>query len=68
VPDFRTIKRVRERHREDCAWVLRETVRLARAAGLGQLGVATIDGTKVGANTSRHQAMSHGRMVAEEAR
>jgi transposase len=68
VPDFRTINRFRLRHREDFAWVLRETVRLARAAGLGQLGVVTIDGTKVRANTSRHKAMSHGRMVAEEAR
>jgi transposase len=68
VPDFRTINRFRLRHREDFAWVLRETVRLARAAGLGQLGLVTIDGTKVRANTSRHKAMSHGRMVAEEAR
>jgi len=68
LPDFRTINRFRLRHREDFAWVLRETVRLARAAGLGQLGVVTIDGTKVRANTSRHKAMSHRRMVAEEAR
>ena len=68
VPDFRTINRFRVRHRADCAWVLRETVRLARAAGLAQLGVVTIDGTKVRANTSRHTAMSHGRMLAEEAR
>jgi transposase len=68
IPDFRTINRFRIRHRDDFAWVLRETVRLARAAGLGQLGLVTIDGTKVRANTSRHKAMSHGRMVAEEAR
>src|SRR2546425_231563 len=68
VPDFRTVNRFRLRHRDDFAWVLRETVRLARAAGLGQLGLVTIDGTKVRANTSRHKAMSHGRMVAEEAR
>jgi len=68
VADFRTVTRFRLRHREDFAWVLRETVRRARAAGLGQLGLVTIDGTKVRANTSRHKAMSHGRMVAEEAR
>src|ERR1700745_3152967 len=43
LPDFRTINRFRLRHREDFAWVLRETVRLARAAGLGQVGVVTID-------------------------
>ena len=67
-PDFRTINRFRVRHRQDFAWVLRETLRLAQRSGLGQLGVVTIDGTKVRANTSRHKAMSHGRMVAEEAR
>jgi len=48
--------------------VLRETGRLARAAGWGSLGLAAIDGTKVRANTSRHMAMSHGRRVAEAAR
>lgn len=68
VPDFRTVNRFRVRHQTDFAWVLRETIRLARAAGLGQLGLVTIDGTKVRANTSRHKAMSHGRMVGEEAR
>jgi transposase len=68
TPDFRTINRFRVRHRADFAWVLRETVRLARAAGLVHLGVVTIDGTKVRANTSRHKAMSHGRLVAEEGR
>ena len=67
TPDFRTINRFRVRHRADFAWVLRETVRLARGAGLVHLGVVTIDGTKVRAHTSRHKAMSHGRMVAEEA-
>jgi transposase len=68
VPDFRTINRFRLRHREDFAWILRETLRLARAAGLVKLGVVTVDGTKVRANTSRSKAMSHGRMQAEEAR
>src|SRR5437016_2364977 len=68
VPDFRTGNRFRLRHRDDFAWVLRETVRLARAAGSGSLGLAAIDGTKVRANTSRHKAMSRGRRVAEAAR
>ncbi len=48
--------------------MLRETGRLARAAGWGSLGLVAIDGTKVRANTSRHKAMSHGRRVAEAAR
>ena len=68
VPHFRTINRFRVRHRADCAWVLRETLRLARAAGLVQLGVVTVDGTKLRANASRGKAMSHGRMQGEEAR
>ena len=68
MPDFRTVNRFRGRQQTDLAWVLRETIRLARAAGLGQLGLGTMDGTQVRAHTSRHQAMSHGRMVAEEAR
>jgi transposase len=68
VPDFRTINRFRVRHREDFAWILRETLRLGRAAGLVKLGLVTVDGTKVRANTSRSKAMSHGRMETEEAR
>src|SRR4029453_6095898 len=56
VPDFRTINRFRVRHREDFAWVLRATVRLARGAGLVKLGLVTVDGTKLRANTSRHKA------------
>jgi len=46
-PDFRTINRFRVRHREDFAEVFRQTVRLARASGLGALGVVAIDGTKI---------------------
>ena len=66
-PDFRTINRFRERHREDFAAVLRETVRIARRSGLAKLGRVAIDGTKLRANTSRHKAMSHQRMQEAEA-
>lgn len=66
-PDFRTINRFRERHREDFAAVLRETVRIARASGLAKLGRVAIDGTKLRADTSRSKAMSHKRMVEVEA-
>jgi transposase len=66
APDFRTINRFRIRHREDFAQVFRETVHTARAAGLAQLGRVAIDGTKIRANTSRHKAMSHGRMDPAE--
>jgi hypothetical protein len=53
-------------HREDLAEVFRQTVRTARASGLGKLGRVAIDGSKVRANTSRHKAMSHGRMKQAE--
>jgi transposase len=66
-PDFRTINRFRVRHREDFAEVFRQTVRTARATGLGKLGRVAIDGTKIRANTSRHKAMSHQRMKQAEA-
>jgi transposase len=67
-PDFRTINRFRMRHREDFAEVFRQTVRTARASGLGKLGRVAIDGTKIRANTSRHKAMSHQRMKEAEER
>jgi hypothetical protein len=67
-PDFRTINRFRMVHVEDFREVLRETVRIARQAGLGKLGRVAIDGTKLRANTSRYKAMSRGRMDEAEAR
>ena len=67
LPDFRTLNRFRVRHRQDFEDLFRQTVRSARAAGLAKLGRVAIDGTKVRANTSRHKAMSHGRMEEAEA-
>ena len=67
-PDFRTINRFRARHGAEFGAVLRETVRIARASGLGRLGRVAIDGSKLRANTSRHKAMSHRRMLEAEAR
>jgi transposase len=66
APDFRTINRFRVLHREDFAEVFRQTVRTARASGLGKLGRVAIDGSKIRANTSRHKAMSHARMKEAE--
>jgi transposase len=67
-PDFRTISRFRVRHREDFAKAFRQTVRVARGSGLAKLGRVAIDGSKIWANTSRHTAMSHERMVEAEQR
>jgi hypothetical protein len=67
-PDFRTLNRFRVWHRDDFEEVFRQTVRTARASGLGKLGRVAIDGSKIRANTSRHKAMSHTRIQqAEEA-
>lgn len=67
-PDFRTINRFRVLHREDFAEVFLQSVRTARASGLGKLGRVAIDGSKIRANTSRHKAMSHARMKQAEER
>ena len=67
-PNFRTINRFRMAHVEDFRQVLRETIRIAREAGLARLGRVAIDGTKIRANTSRHKSMSRGRMDEAEAR
>ncbi len=67
-PDFRTINRFRASHREDFAEVFRQSVRIARSSGLARLGRLAIDGSKLRANTSRHKAMSHGRMLEAEER
>jgi hypothetical protein len=65
---FRTVNRFRIYHSEDFAHVLRATVLItARRSGMGQLGRVAIDGTKSRANTSRHKAMSYGRMGPAEA-
>src|SRR5262245_26464539 len=56
TPDFRTINRFRVRHREDFARVFRQTVRTARASGLGKLGRVAIDGSKIRANTEECNA------------
>jgi transposase len=67
-PDFRTINRFRVRHAADFSEILRQTLLLARQAKLVRLGVVTVDGTKILANTSRHKAMSHEGMVEAEER
>jgi len=45
-----------------------QTVQLARALGLARLSAVALDGSKVEANTSKHKAMSYGRMLKEEKR
>ena len=65
-PDFRSIGRFRERHLVALADLFVQSLRLCRQAKLVGLGVLAVDGTKLRANASRHQAMSYERMLAKE--
>lgn len=65
-PDFRTIANFRRRHFAALAALFGQVLRLCRAAGLVRLGHVAIDGTRIQANTSRHKAMSYGRMKTAE--
>ncbi len=68
TPVFRTFIEFRQRHREEMQGVFVQTARLARELGLARLGAVALDGSKVDANTSKHKAMSYGRMQEEEAK
>jgi transposase len=64
-PDFRTISDFRKLHRKALADLFTQVLRLAREAGLVQLGALATDGTKVAGNASRHKAMSYGYLSKE---
>jgi transposase len=67
-PAHRTICDFRLAHLEEFRDLFVQVVRLAREAGLVKLGRVAVDGTRMGANASRHKAMSYGRMREEEKR
>lgn len=67
-PDFRTISDFRKIHRAAFRPLFLEVLRLAGAMGLVKLGNLSTDGTKLGANASRHKAMSYGYMTKDIAR
>jgi transposase len=64
-PDFRTISDFRKIHRAAFRPLFLEVLRLAGEMGMVQLGNLSTDGTKMGANASRHKAMSYGYMSKE---
>ncbi len=64
-PDFRTISDFRKIHRAALRPLFLEVLRLAGELGMVQLGNLSTDGTKMGANASRHKAMSYGYMTKE---
>jgi transposase len=67
-PDFRTISDFRKIHRAAFRPLFLEVLRLAGALGMVKLGNLSTDGTKMGANASRHKAMSYGYMNKDIAR
>ena len=64
-PDFRTISDFRKLHVEALAKLFVEVLRLAGELGMVKLGNLSTDGTKMGADASRHKAMSYGYMNKE---
>jgi transposase len=66
-PNYRTLARFRRENAAAFSAVFQETVILALRLGLARLGHVALDGTKLRANTSKHKAMSYGRMRQREA-
>jgi transposase len=64
-PDFRTISDFRKIHLAALRPLFLEVLRLAGEMGMVKLGNLSTDGTKMGANASRHKAMSYGYMNKE---
>ena len=58
-PDHTTIARFRQRHETALAGLFGEVLTLCAEAGLVQVGVVAIDGTKVHANASQHATRSY---------
>jgi transposase len=63
APDFRTISDFRKRHLKALKKLFTQVLLLCRQAGLAKLGHASVDGSKIKANASKHKAMSYGRMA-----
>jgi len=67
-PSYRSISRFRCDHCEALGAIFHQVFRLCAEAGLVRLGHVALDGTVLKANTSKHKAMSYGRMLKDEAR
>ncbi len=67
APNDRTLARFRRDNAAAFTAVFQETVVLALRLGLAKLGHVALDGTKLRAHTSKHKAMSDGRMRQREA-
>jgi transposase len=58
-PDHATIARFVERHQDALAGLFGEVLTLCARAGLAQVGVIAVDGTKVAANASRNENLDY---------
>ena len=67
-PGHRTMARFRRDNAAHFAEVFGQIVKVAREAGLVDLGTLAIDGSRVKANASKHKAMSYGRMKSQDKR
>ena len=68
LPEFHAISEFRRRHLAAFEQLFVEVLKLASASGLLKVGRLALDGTKIKANASRHEAMSYDRMQTEEVR
>jgi murein DD-endopeptidase MepM/ murein hydrolase activator NlpD len=67
-PDHDTIATFRKRHLEALAELFTQALLLCEKAGLIKLGHVALDGTRIKANASKHEAMSYDRMGETEQR
>ena len=65
APDHTTIARFRQRHETALAGLFGEVLALCAEAGLVEVGIVAVDGTKVHANASQHATRDYERIAAE---
>ena len=65
-PNFRVLSDFRKDHGGFFRACFKQTVQLALALGLVSLGHVSLDGSKFKANSSKHKAMSYGRLKEKE--
>src|SRR4029078_8422841 len=67
-PHFTSLNDFRARHRQALANLFHQLLRECMSAGLVKLGHVAIDGSKMKANASKHNAMSYERKEREHQR
>ena len=65
-PNFRVLSDFRKDHGDFFQDCFKQTVKLAMELKLASLGHISLDGSKFKANTSKHKAMSYGRLQEKE--